>query len=239
MNHPHLVATFSRENGHLLGTPRSQVHSHKWRFRLGFPIKNVLILVVIVTGWGDNPSHPPKTHFHNTHRPVNDACKTPAPHFIPSSAAPCSPKPRPCWNCHWWSEYQPEKTATPRKMNLGWSCCEQRIWISLRIQHDDDDDYYYYYYCDYNDYSCYSFTKLPNLFFHVPCRLDALFLPTFAKSMLKWTFEKAIKVIHHGKFHLIGGFFSKPLVKYDVHVKMGIMIPPGQKILENLWEAII
>ena len=75
---------------------------------------------------------------------------------------------------------------------------KQTIWISLRIQHDDDDD-------DggdddddddddedddYDDddddhYSCYTFTKLPNLFFHVPHCPDALFLPTFANSMLK------------------------------------------------------
>ena len=39
-------------NPYILGLPPTQDASHKWRFRLGFPIKNVIILVVTVTGWG-------------------------------------------------------------------------------------------------------------------------------------------------------------------------------------------
>ena len=35
-----------------LDLPPTQDSSGKWRFRLGFPTKNVMILVVTVTGWG-------------------------------------------------------------------------------------------------------------------------------------------------------------------------------------------
>ncbi len=35
-----------------LDLPPTQDASHKWRFSLGFPTKNVIILVVTVTGWG-------------------------------------------------------------------------------------------------------------------------------------------------------------------------------------------
>ncbi len=38
-----------------LGCPPSQDASGKWRFRLGSPTKNIIILVVTATGQGDNP----------------------------------------------------------------------------------------------------------------------------------------------------------------------------------------
>ncbi len=46
-----------------LGCPPSQDSSGKWRFRLGFPTKNVIILVVTVTGRGDNPRYQAPTCF--------------------------------------------------------------------------------------------------------------------------------------------------------------------------------
>ena len=41
----------------VLGCPHSQDASGKWRFRLGSPTKNIIILVVTVTGQGDNPKY--------------------------------------------------------------------------------------------------------------------------------------------------------------------------------------
>ena len=42
---------------YILGCPPSQDACGKWRFRLGSPIKNVIRLVVTVTGRGDNPMY--------------------------------------------------------------------------------------------------------------------------------------------------------------------------------------
>ena len=45
-------------------TPRAPAcNRHKWRFRLGFPTKNGIILVVTVTGWGGRPNISP-TFWH-------------------------------------------------------------------------------------------------------------------------------------------------------------------------------
>ncbi len=42
-----------------LDLPPTQDASGKWRFWLGFPTKNVIILVVTVTGWGVDLSYDP------------------------------------------------------------------------------------------------------------------------------------------------------------------------------------
>ena len=44
-------------------TPHPGCNRHKWRFRLGFPTKNGIILVVTVTGWGGRPNISP-TFWH-------------------------------------------------------------------------------------------------------------------------------------------------------------------------------
>ena len=48
--------TVLRQGIFTLGCPPSQDAWGKWMFRLGSPTKNVIILVVIVTGRGDNPN---------------------------------------------------------------------------------------------------------------------------------------------------------------------------------------
>ena len=45
--------------GYNLDLPPTQDSSGKWRFSLGFPTKNVIILVVTVTGWGVDLSYNP------------------------------------------------------------------------------------------------------------------------------------------------------------------------------------
>ena len=42
---------------HSLDLPPTQDASGKWRFCSGFPTKNVIILVVTVTGWGVDLTH--------------------------------------------------------------------------------------------------------------------------------------------------------------------------------------
>ena len=45
-----------------LDLPPTQDASGKWRFRLGFPTKNVITLVVTVTGWGVDLRYQQKQH---------------------------------------------------------------------------------------------------------------------------------------------------------------------------------
>ena len=52
-----VVPTKSPSHWLSFGLSPSQDASHKWRFILGFPPKNGIILVVTVTGRGDNPSY--------------------------------------------------------------------------------------------------------------------------------------------------------------------------------------
>ena len=57
MTQNHLKSKMTRRIEYILGCPPSQDACGKWRFRLGFPTKNVIILVVTLTGRGDNPKY--------------------------------------------------------------------------------------------------------------------------------------------------------------------------------------